>query len=69
MSFKIHCDMKRNFLVILENSQFSLSRKITCIFVDLHVFVKNFECTKILVDYKSLTGCFPSFFFSIPSFG
>lgn len=68
MSFKIHCEMKRNLLVILKNSQFSLSRKITCIFVDLHVFVKNLECTKILVDYKSLTGCFPSFFSaSLPS--
>lgn len=63
-----YTDMKRNLLVILKNSQFSLSRKITCIFVDLHVFVKNLECTKILVDYKSLMGCFPSFFSaSLPS--
>lgn len=29
MSFKIHCEMKKNLLVILKNSQFSLSRKIT----------------------------------------
>lgn len=29
MSFIIHCEMKRNLLVILNNSQFSLSRKIT----------------------------------------
>lgn len=54
--------MKRNLLLILKNSEFSSSRKITCLYVDLHVFVKNMECTIILVDYSSLTGCFPSFF-------
>lgn len=44
-------------------SQFSSSRKITslCGFT-CTVFVKNMECTIILVDYSSSTGCFPSFF-------
>lgn len=63
LSFKILCEMKRNLLLILKNSQFSSSRKITslCGFT-CTVFVKNMECTIILVDYSSLTGCFPSFF-------